>query len=60
MLLAVEGHPAMLVYLDNFISIGPNSVAGIESHPHPQRNLAREILELHTLGVRTEYTKTMS
>ena len=29
MLLAVEGHPAMLVYLDNFISIGPNSVAGI-------------------------------
>ena len=25
--LAVEGHPATLVYLDNFISIGPNSVA---------------------------------
>src|SRR5438132_680148 len=29
MLLAVEGHPAMLVYLDNYVSIGPTSVAGI-------------------------------
>ena len=29
MLLAAEGHPAMLIYLDNARSIGPNSVAGI-------------------------------
>ena len=29
MLLAAEGHPAMLVYLNNSVSIGPNSVAGI-------------------------------
>src|SRR5262249_7781272 len=28
MLLAAEGHPAMLIYLDNAQSIGPNSVAG--------------------------------
>ena len=57
MLLAVEGHPAMLFYLDNFISIGPNSVAGINRTRGLNENLAREILELHTLGVRTGYTQ---
>jgi uncharacterized protein (DUF1800 family) len=57
MLLAVEGHPAMLVYLDNFISIGPNSVAGINRTRGLNENLAREILELHTLGVRTGYSQ---
>jgi uncharacterized protein (DUF1800 family) len=54
MLLAVEGHPAMLVYLNNQVSIGPNSVAGINRTRGLNENLAREILELHTLGVRTE------
>jgi uncharacterized protein (DUF1800 family) len=29
MLLAAEGHPAMLLYLDNAQSIGPNSIAGV-------------------------------
>ena len=57
MLLAVEGHPAILVYLDNFISIGPNSVAGINRTRGLNENLAREILELHTLGVRTGYSQ---
>jgi uncharacterized protein (DUF1800 family) len=57
MLLAVEGHPAMLVYLDNFVSIGPNSVAGINRTRGRNENLAREILELHTLGVRTGYSQ---
>ena len=57
MLLAVEGHPAMLVYLDNFVSIGPNSVAGIYRTRGLNENLAREILELHTLGVRTCYSQ---
>src|SRR5262245_55961771 len=57
MLLAVEGHPAMLVYLDNFVSIGPNSVAGINRTRGLNENLAREILELHTLGVRTGYSQ---
>jgi uncharacterized protein (DUF1800 family) len=58
MLLAVEGHPAMLVYLNNQVSIGPNSVAGINRTRGLNENLAREILELHTLGVRTGYSQT--
>src|SRR5215467_13947182 len=57
MLLAVESHPAMLLYLDNARSIGPNSIAGINQHKGLNENLAREILELHTLGVRTVYTQ---
>ena len=57
MLLAVEEHPAMLIYLDNAQSIGPNSVAGINRDKGLNENLAREILELHTLGVRSVYTQ---
>jgi uncharacterized protein (DUF1800 family) len=57
MLLAVEGHPAMLVYLDNLMSMGPNSVAGINRTRGLNENLAREILELHTLGVGSGYTQ---
>src|SRR5271155_4140143 len=57
MLLAAEGHPAMLLYLDNAQSIGPDSVAGINRDKGLNENLAREILELHTLGVRTVYTQ---
>lgn len=62
MLLAVERHPAMLLYLDQSRSIGPGSAAGQRAarlNPERQRglneNLAREILELHTLGVRSGY-----
>ena len=55
MLLAAEGHPAMLLYLNNEQSIGPDSVAGINRDRGLNENLAREILELHTLGVRTVY-----
>src|SRR5947209_7773972 len=57
MLQAVESHPAMLVYLDNFRSIGPMSVAGLINKTGLNENLARETLELHTLGVRTVYTQ---
>src|SRR5205814_9633568 len=57
MLLAVESHPAMLVYLDNARSIGPQSVAGRNRGKGLNENLAREILELHTLGVRSGYTQ---
>ncbi len=57
MLNAVESHPAMLMYLDNARSIGPNSLAGIFRGKGLNENLAREILELHTLGVRTVYTQ---
>ena len=57
MLLASEGHPAMLFYLDNSRSIGPKSVAGLVNTRGLNENLAREILELHTLGVRSVYTQ---
>ena len=57
MLLAVETHPAMLLYLDNARSIGPNSAAGLRRGKGLNENLARETLELHTLGVRTGYTQ---
>jgi len=69
MLLAVAKHPAMLIYLDNVRSIGPNSA--VAKHPPNERpnfagispprglneNLAREILELHTVGVNGGYTQ---
>jgi uncharacterized protein (DUF1800 family) len=58
MLQAVESHPAMLIYLDNARSIGPESIAGRKQNKGLNENLAREILELHTLGVRTVYTQT--
>ncbi len=57
MLLAVETHPAMLLYLDNARSIGPDSPAGRAGGKGLNENLAREILELHTLGVRTVYSQ---
>lgn len=57
MLLAVEQHPAMLIYLDNAQSIGPNSMAGVNRGRGLNENLAREILELHTLGADGGYTQ---
>ncbi|HEY7665250.1 MAG TPA: DUF1800 family protein [Xanthobacteraceae bacterium] len=57
MLLAAESHPAMLIYLDNARSIGPDSIAGLRQRRGLNENLAREILELHTLGVRTVYSQ---
>jgi uncharacterized protein (DUF1800 family) len=63
MVLASAKHPAMLVYLDNFQSIGPNSRgAGARRGNNGQRrglneNYARELLELHTLGVNGGYTQ---
>lgn len=68
MLRASTQHPAMLLYLDNYLSIGPNSRYGRD--PDPRRslpfgarpeglneNLAREILELHTVGVDAGYAQ---
>jgi uncharacterized protein (DUF1800 family) len=57
MLQAVESHPAMLLYLDNQFSIGPNSTAGQRLGRGLNENLAREILELHTLGVNGGYSQ---
>ncbi len=48
--LAAEQHPAMLLYLDQAQSIGPNSPAGRRRSSGLNENLAREILELHTVG----------
>ena len=69
LLLAAETHPAMLLYLDNQRSIGPNSEAGRRAKRRQSNakqakrnrglneNLAREILELHTLGVDGGYSQ---
>lgn len=58
MLVAVEQHPVMLAYLDNLQSLGPNSRAGRRRGDRGlNENLAREILELHTLGVDGGYTQ---
>ena len=61
MLKAVCRHPCMLEYLDNIVSIGPQSDVGRRRLARAgdartlNENLAREILELHTLGVNGGY-----
>ncbi|NDJ61084.1 MAG: DUF1800 domain-containing protein [Chloroflexi bacterium] len=47
LVLETAKHPAMLIYLDNFVNIAE----------HPNENYARELLELHTLGVNGGYTE---
>jgi len=50
-------HPAMLVYLDNWQSIGPNSRVGRRRNLGLNENLAREVLELHTVTPSAGYTQ---
>ena len=50
-------HPAMLLYLDNAASVGPASRAGLRRDRGLNENLARELLELHTLGADGGYTQ---
>jgi uncharacterized protein (DUF1800 family) len=57
LLRATATHPAMLLYLDNAKSIGPNSPAGLRHDKGLNENYARELLELHTLGVGGGYTQ---
>ncbi|KAK42797.1 hypothetical protein BG58_38120 [Caballeronia jiangsuensis] len=64
MLIAAERHPAMQIFLDQARSVGPDSPAAARAamrNPDNKRglneNLAREIMELHTLGVRSGYTQ---
>jgi len=64
LLIAAVRHPAMLLYLDQAQSFGPDSpvatrIRARRGRPGPglNENLGREILELHTLGVRTGYTQ---
>ena len=64
LLIAAEQHPAMILYLDNQRSIGPGSTLGKRAGRFRRdqafglnENLAREILELHTLGVDGGYSQ---
>ena len=58
LLRAATVHPGMLLYLDNAQSIGPQSRQGLRRGRGLNENLARELLELHTVGVRAGYTQT--
>ncbi len=58
MLVAVVTHPMMLNYLDQTSSIGPNSQFGRGGKRGLNENLARELLELHTVGVGAAYSQT--
>jgi uncharacterized protein (DUF1800 family) len=51
MLRGVTLHPAMLLYLDQVRSVGPGSRVGLRRAEGLNENLARELMELHTLGV---------
>jgi uncharacterized protein (DUF1800 family) len=57
LLVASSRHPAMLFYLDQFNSFGPNSPAAGRRKVGLNENLGREILELHTLGADAGYTQ---
>ena len=57
MLKAVEQHPAMIFFLDNQQSMGTKSKAGLNRGKGINENLAREIMELHTLGVGGGYSQ---
>lgn len=50
-------HPAMLIYLDQNRSAGPDSVAAEKNKRGLNENLGRELLELHTLGAGSGYTQ---
>jgi uncharacterized protein (DUF1800 family) len=57
LVLAAEQHPAMLLYLDQAQSVGPDSRAGQRRNAGLNENLAREIMELHTVGADGGYTQ---
>jgi len=66
LLLATAQHPAMLVYLDNWLSIGPDSLTNGVNPANPKskpgnkglnENYGREVMELHTVGVNGGYTQ---
>ncbi|MGH7067776.1 MAG: DUF1800 domain-containing protein [Acetobacteraceae bacterium] len=57
MVLAVERHPAMLLYLSNAYSVGPDSKIGLRTGRGLNENLGRECMELHTVGLASGYTQ---
>ena len=58
LLAATARHPAMLIYLDNAQNTDPASIAGQRRHLGINENYAREVMELHTLGVNAGYTQS--
>lgn len=50
-------HPAMLIYLDQHRSVGPKSSEGRKSGRGLNENLARELIELHTMGAGSGYSQ---
>lgn len=57
MLVASSTHPGMLMYLDQAKSAGPDSLAGVYKKMGLNENLAREIMELHTVGADAGYSQ---
>ncbi len=57
LLKAAALHPAMLAYLDQTRSVGPNSSVGLKSGRGLNENLARELIELHTMGAGSGYNQ---
>ncbi len=57
MLIAATRHPAMLIYLDNIRSVGPNTRLAKRRGTGLNENLAREVMELHTMGAGSGYTQ---
>jgi uncharacterized protein (DUF1800 family) len=62
LLVASSAHPAMIMYLDQQNSVGPNSPAALRQaalgkHPGLNENLGREIMELHSLGADAGYSQ---
>jgi uncharacterized protein (DUF1800 family) len=57
LLMASSHHPAMLFYLDQERSVGPDSPVGVRKHMGLNENLAREIMELHTVGLEAGYAQ---
>jgi uncharacterized protein (DUF1800 family) len=66
LLIATATSPAMMVYLDNWLSIGPDSLANGVNPANPKskhgakglnENYGREVMELHTVGVNGGYTQ---
>ncbi|HLQ24850.1 MAG TPA: DUF1800 domain-containing protein [Acidiferrobacterales bacterium] len=58
LLSATAHHPAMLFYLDNWQNTAPNSPGARGKLQGVNENYARELMELHTLGVNGGYTQT--
>jgi len=57
LLMATARHPAMLIYLDNYLSAVPKTGGESEASAGISENYARELLELHTVGVHGGYTQ---